>query len=158
MIQEELTFVRLIEEEKVNKAIKILEKPNKGGILPLSDETIEILQQKHSEASEASDEILLKETHQEVHPVTYESINSEMVKDAIKRTRGAAGPSGMDTDGWRLILISGNFGNVAEDLRKSIAEMTKRLKLLMLHLHLDKNTNFLTLCEQLIASATSCPR
>ena len=50
-----------------------------------------------------------------------------MVKDDIKKTRGAAGPSGMDPDGWRRILISGNFGNVGEDLRKSIAQMAKRL-------------------------------
>ena len=98
--KEVLTFARLIEEGQVIKAIKILEKGNWGGILPLSDETFEILQQKHSDASEASDEILLKETPQEVHPVIYESINSEMVKGAIKRTRGAAGPSGMDADGW----------------------------------------------------------
>ena len=103
--KEVLTFARLIEEGQVIKAIKILEKGNRGGILPLSDETFEILQQKHSDASEASDEILLKETPQEVHPVIYESINSEMVKGAIKRTRGAAGPSGMDADGWRRILI-----------------------------------------------------
>ena len=50
-----------------------------------------------------------------------------MVKDTIKRTRVAAGPSGMNADGWRRILIPGNFGNVGEDLRKSIAEMAKRL-------------------------------
>ena len=42
--------------------MKILEKVNKGGILSLSDETFEILQQKHSKASEASDDILLKGT------------------------------------------------------------------------------------------------
>ena len=87
-----------------------------GGILPLSDEMFEIRQQKHPKASEASDDILLKGTPQEVHRVIYESINSEMVKDAIKKTREAAGPSGMDADGWRRILTSGNFGNVEEDL------------------------------------------
>ena len=38
-----LTFAQPIEERKVNKAIKNLEKANKGGILPLSDETLEIL-------------------------------------------------------------------------------------------------------------------
>ena len=57
----------------------------------------------------------------------YESINSEMVKDAIKRTRGAANPLGMDADGWRRILTSGNFGNVAEGLQISITETAKRL-------------------------------
>ena len=50
-----------------------------------------------------------------------------MVKDAIKRTRVAEGPSGMDADGWRRILIPGNFGNVGEDLWKSIAEKAKIL-------------------------------
>ena len=43
---EALTFARLIEEGKVNKAIQILEKPKKGGILPLSDETFEIFSKK----------------------------------------------------------------------------------------------------------------
>ena len=41
--KEALTFARLIKEGKVNKAIKILEKGNTGGILPLSDEMFEIL-------------------------------------------------------------------------------------------------------------------
>ena len=50
-----------------------------------------------------------------------------MVKDAIKKTRGAAGPSVMDPDGCRHILILSNFGNVGVDLRKSIAEMAKRI-------------------------------
>ena len=122
--KEALTFAQLIEEGKVNKAIK---KANKGEILPVSGETFEILQQKHPKTSEASDEILLKETPQEVHPVIYESINSEMVKDAIKKTRGAAGSSGMDADGWRCILISGNFENVGEEPQKSIAKMAEIL-------------------------------
>ena len=125
--KEALTFGRIIEEGKVNKAIKILEKANRGWVLPLNDETFEVLQQKLSEASEASDEILLKETPQEIHPAIYKSINSEMVKYAIKRTRGAAAPSEMNADGWRRILISDNFGNVGEQLRKSIAEMAKGL-------------------------------
>ena len=71
-----MTFARLIEEGKVNKAKKILEENNKGGILPLSHETFEILQQKHPKASEASNDILLKETPQELQAAVYESINS----------------------------------------------------------------------------------
>ena len=50
-----------------------------------------------------------------------------MVKDAIKKKRRAPGPSGMDADGWCRILTSSKFGNVGQDLRKSIAEMAKRL-------------------------------
>ena len=40
--KEALTFARLLEEGKVNKAIQILQKANKGGILPLSGQTFEI--------------------------------------------------------------------------------------------------------------------
>ena len=69
--KEALFFARLIEEGKVNKTRKTFEKANKRGILPHSDETFEILQEKHTEASEASDDILLKETTQEVDLVIY---------------------------------------------------------------------------------------
>ena len=41
--KEALSFTRLIEEGKVNKATKILKKANNGRILPFSDETFEIL-------------------------------------------------------------------------------------------------------------------
>ena len=64
-----------------------------------------MLQQKRFKASEALDDILLKE----VHPVTCESLNSEIAKGTIKKTREAAGPSGFDACRWRHIVISGNF-------------------------------------------------
>ena len=67
--KEALTFERLIEEGKVNTTIQILEKANKGRILPLGDETLDRLQQKHPKAFEASDDILPKRILQEVHPV-----------------------------------------------------------------------------------------
>ena len=33
----------------------------------------------------------------------------------------------LDADGWRRILMSGNFGTSGEDLIKAVADMTKRL-------------------------------
>ena len=96
-VQETLTFAQLTEEKNANK----------GGILPLNDEeAFEILQQKLPKDIRRH---ATKKTLQEVHPVICEFINSEMVKGE------ATGPSGMDTDGWYRILISGNFGNVGED-------------------------------------------
>ena len=120
-------FARFMEDGKVSKALKLLESSNKGGILPLTEETFEVLLEKHPKASEASNDILIQEEVQNVHPVIYDSIDSEMVRDAIKKKRGSAGPSGLDADGWRRILMSGNFGSSVEDLRKTIADMTKRL-------------------------------
>ena len=43
-----------------------------------------------------------------------------------KDKRRAVGPSGMGRDEWRCILILGNFGNVREGFRKSIAEMSRK--------------------------------
>ena len=90
--KEALTFSRLIKEGKVNKAIKILEKANTGGILPLSDETdVENTSAKTSGGFWNIGRYTTKTISQEVHPVIYQTINSETVKDAIGKTRGAAG-------------------------------------------------------------------
>ena len=120
-------FARFMEDGKVSKTLKLLESSNKGGILPLTEETFEVLLEKHPKASEASNDILIQEEVQNVHPVIYDSIDSEMVRDAIEKTRDSAGPSGLDADGWRRILMSGNFGSSGEDFRKKIADMTKPL-------------------------------
>ena len=65
-----------MEDGKVNKAIKLLESSNKGGILPLTEETFEVLLEKHPKVSEASNYILIQEELQNAHPVIYESIDS----------------------------------------------------------------------------------
>ena len=38
-----------------------------------------------------------------------------------------AGPSGLDADGWRHILVSRNFGLASEELRGEIAIMISKL-------------------------------
>ena len=43
-----------MEDGKVNKALKLLGSSNKGGILPLTEETFEVLLEKHRKSSEAS--------------------------------------------------------------------------------------------------------
>ena len=55
------------------------------------------------------------------------NIDEDSIAKAAIRTRGAAGPSGMDADGWRRILISKNFGTAGKDLRKAIAKMSRTL-------------------------------
>ena len=118
-------FARFMKDGKVNKALRLSESSNKGGILPLTEETFEMLLKKHPKASDASRNILIEEEVQNVHPVIYDSIDSEMVRYAIEKTRGSAGPSGLDADGWHRILMLGTFGSSEEDSRKAIADMTK---------------------------------
>ena len=89
-----------MENGKVNKALKLLESSEKGRILPLTEETFEMLLEKHPKASEASNDILIEE-EVHTHPVIYDSIDSKIVRDAIIKTRGSAGPLGLDADVWR---------------------------------------------------------
>ena len=61
-------FARFMEDWKVNKALKFLESSNKGRIMPLREETFEVLLEKQPEASKASNDILTEEV-QNVHSV-----------------------------------------------------------------------------------------
>ena len=75
---------RFTEDRKVNKALKLLESSSKGGILPLTDETLEVLLEKHPKASIAFSDVLKKKKLKMY--VIYESIDSEVVADASKKT------------------------------------------------------------------------
>ena len=50
-----------------------------------------------------------------------------MIRKAAIKTKGGFGPSAMDTDGWRRILCSNNFGDAKVDLRKAIANFIKKI-------------------------------
>ena len=76
---------------------------------------------------EAPNEILLEEGFQDVHPVIYDRIDSDMVRETMKKTRCSTGPSVLDAEGWRRILVWRNINKSGEHLRKTIADLTKRL-------------------------------
>ena len=82
--------------------------------MPLTDEAFDALLEKYLKASKWYNNILIKEEVWNVHHVMYNIIDSEMVRDAIKKTRGSADPSDLHTEDWHWILISWNFGGSAE--------------------------------------------
>ena len=98
-----------------------------GGVLPLTDGIMTLLRAKHPEPTPCSDEALHEHQAPEVHPIVYESINAESVRKAALNTHGGAGPSGVDADGWRHILVSRNFGVASEELRSEYANTIKLL-------------------------------
>ena len=111
----------------VNAAIKLLSNNIHNGILPLNDETITLLRQKHPDQQKASQSVLLTDTPEEIRPVKFEVIDAEMVRKSVMRTRGGSGPSGLDADGWRKILLSNNHGDAPKDLCRAIANLSKTL-------------------------------
>ena len=96
-------FAEHIHKGNVNGAIKVLTSNMQNGILPLNEKTLKQLRQRHPEATE---ETLLPDKPEVIHPIKFEKIDAEMVRKAAIKTKGGAGPSGMDADGWRRIFAS----------------------------------------------------
>ena len=75
-------FVTLMAKGNINGALKLLSNNMSNGILPLNDETLQLLQQKHPDAQQVSEDTLLQGNIPEVHPVIFKEIDDEMVKQA----------------------------------------------------------------------------
>ena len=82
-----------MQKENVNGALRVLTNNMCGGILPLADETLQLLKLKHPYAKEASDrsnQVILQGPTQKIHPVNFHSINfinEEPIKSSHKNKR-----------------------------------------------------------------------
>ena len=94
------------------------------------------LRNLHPERNNPSPEVMLDQEVEKIDPIIYESIDGQSNLSAALKTKGAAGPSNLDADGWRRFLVSRNYGNVGEDLRTSLANMLK----IMCRQNIDPNT------------------
>ena len=50
-----------------------------------------------------------------------------MVKEVALKTKGGCGPSGLDADGWRKILVSKSYRTINADLRRAFANVIKKI-------------------------------
>ena len=53
-------------------------------------------------------------------------ITESTIANAALRTRGSSGPSGLDADGWRRILVSKNFETAGHSLRSALANFARK--------------------------------
>ena len=93
-------FLKEMQKGNVNGALKILTNNMKNGVLPLNDETLSLIKQKHPDATAADPTILLPDEPVNVHPIRFDMIDAEMIRKVAVKTKGGAGPSGLDGDGW----------------------------------------------------------
>ena len=92
---------REMRKGNVHNAMKLLTNDMKSGVLPLIKKTLEQLEKKkHPQRRDADPEIMLPDKAEEIHPTKFDSIDAENVRKAVLRTRGGAGPSELDADGW----------------------------------------------------------
>ena len=61
----------------------------------------------------------------DVHPVLFDSLTGSTIRRAALRTRGAAGPSGLNADGWRRLCSS--FKSHSHDLCEALASFARRI-------------------------------
>ena len=54
-------------------------------------------------------------------------MDESVIMKASILTKGGSGPSGLDADGWLRILTSRAFGTATLDLRKTFAQLIKKL-------------------------------
>ena len=120
-------FTREMRKGNVHNAMKLLTNNMKNGVLPLNKKTLEQLKQKHPQRRDADPEIMLPDKPEEIHPIKFDPIDPENVTKAALKTRGEAGPSGLDADGWKRNFTSNQFGESTDDLCKTFAEVIKKL-------------------------------
>ena len=126
-------FVKHMLNGKINAAIRLLDNAESGGVLPLTKSTLDQLKSLHPIASPADESVILNGKVPFVDPAMFNNIDESTIKTAAMRTKGAAGPSGGDSDHWRRILVSNHFGTANVDLRTSVASMARKLSTSEIH-------------------------
>jgi len=116
-------FKEQMQKGNINTAIKLMTNNMEGGILPINDETLDLLRTKHPRGKEVNENFLLQGPLPKIDSIIFEVIDESMVLKAAQLTRGGSGPSGMDADGWRRILTSKDYGENGTDLRIALARV-----------------------------------
>ena len=77
-----------------------------GGILPLTDETLQLLELKGPDAKDTAQQAVLQGQIQKMHPTVYDDIDEQLIKKTAIKAKGSSGPSGLDADERRRIIVS----------------------------------------------------
>ena len=126
-------FAKLMARGKVRDTLKIITDEIKGTPLPIN-KTISLNQR----TTYVYDELVRKHPPSQpnslfpsttprtsFHYVIFEKLTGATIRNAALCTKGSAGPSGIDSCGWRRLCTS--FKNISADLCSSLALIAKKL-------------------------------
>ena len=86
-------FANLVMSGQINSALRYLSDNQGGGVLPLNDDVMRQLKEKHPNPQEACFGLpLLFGQMEDIPDLIYQQINGEMVRNAALRTKGSGGP------------------------------------------------------------------
>ena len=71
---------------KVNAALKLLSNESSTGLVPINDQIINTLQEKHPQAQPKFDDLLLEGPVVDVHPLTLHVIDAELIQKMAAKT------------------------------------------------------------------------
>ena len=86
----------------------------------------DILEEKHPDAAPAHPEAILRRPEEDsFHPVLFENITDDLIRECALSTEGAAGPSGVDAMSWRRFCTA--FGQKSNDLCSALAAVGRTI-------------------------------
>ena len=124
---------KLLFQGKLSAAIKLFDSESSTGLLKITPEVLEALKEKHPEAADIVHESLLYGPIDYIPPGFFDLIDEKTIFDVATKTKGSAGPSGIDAEKYRRILCSKNFKAEGKVLREEIAVFTRNLLKIVYH-------------------------
>ena len=121
------SYAKLVFQGKLSAAIKLLDSDSSTGLLNITPEVLEGLKEKHPEAADIAHESLFYRPIDYIPPGFFDLIDEKTIFDATTKTKGSAGPSGIDAELYRRILCSKNFKAEGKVLREEIAVFKRNL-------------------------------
>ena len=125
-------FSKLMFQGKTHAALRVISENSCAGLFSLDDQVdgktvFDILQSKHPPAGEVDLAALITLDFEppKVHPVLFERLTSQSVRNSALRSQGSAGPSGVDAAGWKRLCTA--FHKQSNDLCASIAAVGRRI-------------------------------
>ena len=121
-------------QDKVKSALRLLSSDSRDTPLSLdkiitsgtvSDTVRDILQKKHPPGRLVPPSSILLEASLPTHSTLFESITGQLIRTIVIRTKGAAGPSGLDAADWRRMCSS--LHDASRDLCNAVAAVGRCL-------------------------------
>ena len=120
-------FPRLMFQGKINAALKFLSEESEKGVHELNDDVLRKLCKQHPEASPIKDNTLLFGPIEEISSSYFDSIDEGMIANAARLTKGSGGPSQLDGEHFRHLVLCNKFKKESRDLRVEIATFAKKI-------------------------------
>ena len=129
------SFANMIFQGKMGAALQLLSDDGSSSLLHPNDiadagsgkTVMQILREKHPNGAAVDPGVILQPNapFQLPHPVLFDQIDASLIRSVVLRTKGAAGPSGLNSYSWRRLCTS--FKMASNNLCHALALLARRI-------------------------------